>query len=147
MFANGDKINYAEACQLLVIDLEQAGLDEKQWTVQRPKPVAADAASKITAKALNRLADETSQAPSIALSVKSQVKSIAPSKQSSQTARKLEIQNSQFPIKNDLDFPDYRVQDGKTRFVPNEKPPMPEQTKMNYYIELLGNDRDLFDQL
>ena len=46
-----------------------------------------------------------------------------------------------------MDFPDYRLQENKTRFVPNEKPALPEQTKMNYYIELLENDKDVFDQL
>lgn len=90
LFANGDKINYAEASALLVIDLEQAGLDEKKWTVQRAKPQNAETASKITAKALARLTEDTNseQAAPVEQSVRSKAASTAPS----QVAKRVELQ-------------------------------------------------------
>ena len=58
-FQNGDKIKYKEAMQLLVIDLDTAAFDEKKWTVQRPEEVKKDTESKVTSKALSRLAADT----------------------------------------------------------------------------------------
>lgn len=51
-------------------------------------------------------------------------------------------------MKNQLDFPNYMGGDEVTRFWPtaNEKQ-LPEQTRMNYVIELLSNDRDSFESL
>ena len=55
-FQNGDKIKYKDAVQLLVIDLDTAAFDEKKWTVSRPTQPVKDTESKITSKALSRLA-------------------------------------------------------------------------------------------
>jgi hypothetical protein len=53
-----------------------------------------------------------------------------------------------FPMKHHLDYPDYTKGEEPTRFWPTNSAKADEpQTKMNYVIELLSNDKDNFEQL
>ncbi len=118
LFQNGDKIKYKEAIQPLQIDLASASVDLKRWVVLRPEDQAQkaqdDQKSRVTAKALSTLGKEdvksTTKSVVLSQAAQSVAKSAAVSKvsvTSSQALRKETFLKQAFPVKHQLDFPDY----------------------------------------
>lgn len=167
-YGNGGQIKYKEALQDCQIDLNSAAFGDERWTLARSeaRDNSSQVGSVLTSKALSTLSKKSARpdAPT-QVSDKFSQKDLTvktPSVVQSQAAvstnskQHATAMNKSYPMKNQLDFPNYQTGE-VTKFVEgqegvvrqNYNAPSKAQIKQmaTYITDLITNDRESFDQL